>query len=107
MAPAENIVRSGVPDGASARVLAEPGNAYGLYLHHGKLLTDHQPKYVVGTRKQKVTLELDVPPGKYNLRWWNPRQGGEPAAETVTHAGGSLRVTSPEYSEDLALTILK
>jgi hypothetical protein len=106
MAPADNVVRSGVPESASVRVLAEAGKAYGLYLHHGKPLPDYQPKYVVGTRRGKTTLELEAPQGKYEVRWWNPRQSGPPTVETVTHSGGALRITTPEYSEDIALTIL-
>ena len=35
MHPADRTLFSGVPEGATARVLSEPGRAYALYVHGG------------------------------------------------------------------------
>jgi hypothetical protein len=105
MRPDQSLIESGVPDGASARVLAAPGSVYALYLHHGRVLEGHRPNYVVGTRKQRVLVRVNLPAGKYVVEWWNPRQGMMKPPLSFEHAGGAHDLQTPEYSEDLAIVI--
>ncbi|HEV3167463.1 MAG TPA: putative collagen-binding domain-containing protein [Isosphaeraceae bacterium] len=90
MAPDKNIIKGGIPSGASARALAQTGKAYALYIKGGT----------------KADLELDIPAGSYRAEWLNPRTGRIDKAEDVQHPGGRLKLASPEYSEDIALRVV-
>lgn len=105
MRPDADLLAGGLPEGASARVLAHPGKVYALYLHHGKLLAGHQPRYVVFTRRQRVNLKVNLPAGSYRVQWWNPLAGAAPGEQTFDHAGGPRLIETPEYSQDIAAII--
>ena len=102
MKPDETAVMSGHP----VRVLSEPGRQYALYLHHGRVLQDHRPRYVVETRRQTTSFTVHLPPGNYTAEWWNTRTGPLGKSETFSHAGSGRQFTSPQYTEDIALQIL-
>jgi hypothetical protein len=90
MNPDEQVVHGGVPDGATARVLSEPGKWYALYLKGG-----------VGP----ATLTLRVPAGRYQVEWVRPKTGATEGQQNVDHSGGELSLQSPAYTEDLALRL--
>jgi len=89
MAPDDSAIVGGIPDGATARCLSEPGRQYALYLKGGT----------------HADLQLDLPAGRYRVEWLDPRSGQTTSTETVDHAGGPLSLASPDYSEDIALSI--
>lgn len=91
MRPAPEVYRGGLPEGASARVLAEPGKVYALYLRRGA---------------GPARLRLSVPPGRYRGEWVTPATG---AAEplTVEAAGGETVLETPPYQDDLALRLTR
>lgn len=64
--------------------------------------------YVKGGRDARITtLLLDLPEGRYQTMWLNPRTGEvdqQPAAE---HAGGPMQIQTPAYTEDVALKIVR
>ncbi|HTE19706.1 MAG TPA: hypothetical protein VK689_15175, partial [Armatimonadota bacterium] len=79
MRPDNSVVRGGVPAGGTARVLAEPGKVYALYLRGGT----------------GANLELDLPAGRYEAEWVNPLTGAVDQREELRHAGGVARLVSP------------
>jgi hypothetical protein len=89
MAPHDEVVTGGVPEGAVARCLAEPGKQYALYLKGGT----------------QAELALDVPKGRYQAEWLNPRTGKVEDTQTLRHPGGTLTLGSPGYAEDVALSL--
>ncbi len=105
MQPHNEILLGGVPEDASARVLAEPGKAYALYLHHGRVLSGYRPRYAVKTTASRAHIALNVPAGRYRARWWTPRNGRVEAEEEFSHPGGALWLVTPQYSEDIALEL--
>lgn len=105
MKPLEGFVAAGVPDGASARVLAEEGRRYALYLHHGQLRPGYRPQYTVDARRKLVQLELRLPAGRWSVEWVHPRSGKTEAGAQLEHQGGLWRVSSPPYQEDVALVV--
>ena len=105
MRPAGELILGGVPADASARLLAGDDGPYALYLHHGRPLADHLPRYVVRSSAQRATLVLNLPAGAYSLRWWHPRDGRVEGPQTIEHAGGPCYLATPEYREDLALEL--
>ena len=105
MAPRNDLILGGVPPEASARLLAEEGRAYALYLHHGKVLRDYVPRYVVHRGRQQAALALNLSAGAYTARWWHPRTGRVEGPEQLDHPGGPCYLTTPEYQEDVALEL--
>ncbi|MEI7903179.1 MAG: DUF6298 domain-containing protein, partial [bacterium] len=73
----------------SLYALAEPGRQYAIYLHGGK----------------QATLMLSVPEGRYRAEWISTLTGKVDKSEEVTHGGGVLTLSSPEYTDDVALRV--
>ncbi len=100
MAPHNEVVEggtiraplSGVPAMAkvTARVLAEPGKAYAVYLFGGNA----------------ADLLVKLPSGKYLAEWIDTKTGKIAGAERFEHPGGAKNLAAPQYKEDIALRIL-
>jgi hypothetical protein len=91
MAPDDSVIKGGIPPGATAQALAEPGVAYAIYIQGG----------------DQANLTLDIPAGDYQAEWVNPCIGDIEDSQDVNHRGGSLTLESPHYSEDIALRIVR
>ena len=105
MQPDATVIHGGVPEGASARALSEPGKVYAVYLHHGRVDSKAKPRYVVDGQRREATLTLDLPKGSYRVAWLNPKTGVVDRSARLSHPGGEARLRSPEYSEDIALRV--
>jgi hypothetical protein len=103
MAPAGQTIKSIEPKEASARVLAEPGKAYAIYVHHGREVRT-RPRYQVDFASHRAKLTLDLPAGAYRATWVNPKTG-QATREDFRHGGGEKLLSSPDYTEDLALRL--
>ncbi len=86
---------------ASARVLAEPGKVYAIYVHHASFARS----YAVEPGETQVAVTLDLPEGRWEAAWIDTKTGATVKRERFRHAGGERRVVSPEHSEDIALRI--
>lgn len=95
---------SGLPAGALASALAEPGKQYALYLFHATGDGQWGAHFVAtpGTYRDTVTLKA-IPAGLYRLEWVDPLSGGVKASDTVRWRGGDLALTTPAYAIDVAL----
>jgi hypothetical protein len=107
MSPAPAVVKGVSPQTASARVLAEPGRSYAVYVYHAvqKEAGEERGKYIVQGGEQRVSLTLDLPPGSYSLAWVDTKSGKEAGKQKFRHAGGERTIESPAHSEDIALRI--
>jgi hypothetical protein len=105
MPPRAGFFKAGVPENASARALGNVKGDWAIYLHHGRLMEGYRPSYIVGTRKTKAVLEVDLPAGNYEVEWWNTRQQSERQRRKLSHEGGTARIETPEYTEDIAAII--
>lgn len=74
---------------ATARVLAQRGKAYAIYIRGGT----------------SAELLLDLPAGDYTAEWINTRTGKVDKSEKIRSSGQPVRVGSPAYAEDIALRI--
>jgi hypothetical protein len=90
MKPDRSVIRGGIPRDGSAQALVEPGRQYALYLWGGA----------------QANLALEVPKGRYRVEWLNPRTGEIDKTEDVRHESGSVTLSSPRYTEDIALRIV-
>lgn len=91
MAPDNSIIKGGVPGGASARALVQPGKGYAIYIKGGT----------------QADLALDLPAGSYRSEWLNTRTGQPEKPEQFTHGGGTRTLASPAYTEDIALRVVR
>jgi hypothetical protein len=95
----------GVPEGGSARVLAREGKHYLIYLHTGRLLANHRPRYVYRTDRQEGALLVNLPAGRYKVEWWNTRTGKADSTDTFRHEGGRTHLPRAPFTEDTAATV--
>jgi hypothetical protein len=91
MKPDGSAIRGGLQGEQRARVLAEAGKQYAIYVFGGP----------------QVTLALDLPKGEYVAEWLNPVTGKVDRREEITHAGGGLSLASPSYADDIALSVVR
>ena len=98
--PMNGILRSGqvtLPlvggktQNSSVRILGQEGKAYAIYIRGGT----------------SARLELDVPSGNYTVQWLNPRTGQWEKTDNIEATGFPIRITSPNYTEDIAAKILR
>lgn len=87
MRPARELVRHS--PGAETVALAKPGEVYAVYL----------------TGKGGAHLLLDVPAGTYRAEWMRPEDGAALGEARVDHAGGLLRLATPQFDVDAALRL--
>lgn len=97
MAPDRSVITSPLPDGLAAQALAEAGKQYAIYLY--------RPGGPVPGAS--VELSLDMPRGRYRIEWVNPMTGTVEGEELVQHLGGQRTLSSPPFTEDLALSVVK
>ncbi len=86
--PANSILHD-LPKSTTARALIKPGRAYVIYLRGGT----------------QATFTIDLPAARYQLDWLNPKTGRIDKTESLTHPGRRATLTSPPYTQDIALRI--
>lgn len=91
MHPANELIVAKLPEGASARVLAEAGRMYAAYIKSGRA----------------ESLTLDLPAGRYSPEWTHPKTGETERPPAIRHAGGRLELPVPHYDEDIALRLVR
>ena len=91
MRPDNSVVKSGVPEKATARALVEPGRAYAVYVRGGS----------------QADLAVELPAGAYKAEWLDTKTGRIDKREQFAHDGGPRVLSSPKYTEDIALRIVR
>ena len=95
---------SGVPAGAIASAVAEPGKQYALYLFHGRDDGKWGAHFMLSSGAYEDTITMKgVPAGDYVLEWVDPSTGTTKQTEAKTHGGGDLALKTPPYAVDVAL----
>ena len=89
MKPSDSVIVGGLSQGVTAHCLADSGREYGVYVKGGT----------------QVDLVLEIPHGRWQAEWLNPRTGEVDKSTVYTHTGGRLTVASCVYSEDIALAL--
>jgi hypothetical protein len=102
------LIAGGVPAGAFARGISEPGRQYALYIHHSRNAKNNDSLFlcyetVPGSYRED--LELRIAAGKYLVEWVSPATGKVLESLNISHAGGNRRFSTPRYEVDLALRV--
>jgi hypothetical protein len=74
---------------ATARLLAEPGRAYAAYVRGGS----------------HAELVLELSAGAWRAEWVDTKTGKAVKTEDFTHGGGTRKLASPPYTDDIALRV--
>lgn len=77
--------------GVEWQAFSAPGEAYAIYLN--------------GTGAAELTLQLTA--GQYSVEWVSTLDGKVIEMEPLAHRGGTVKLRSPEFAEDIALRIRK
>jgi hypothetical protein len=83
MKPDNSVIQGGLPEKATARVLAAEGIAYAIYIKGGK----------------QANLSLKIPAGRYCAQWINIQTGATEKSETFQHRDGTRPLQSPPMTE--------
>jgi hypothetical protein len=75
-------------------MLDDPGRVYAMYLKGGN-------------DSRTTTILLEAPAGRYQAEWLNPRTGETSLDAVADHPGGVMKIQTPEFSEDLALKLVR
>jgi hypothetical protein len=89
MRPDDSVVKGGLPPKGRARVLAETGRQYALYLFGGP----------------EARLELALPKGNYAAEWLDPVSGKMLKSDRVEATGATTVLPSPRFTTDVALRL--
>jgi hypothetical protein len=89
MKPDNSVIRTGLPANGRAWALVEPGRAYAVCL--------------VGRGTAELSVEL--PAGAFRAEWINTLDGSVAKKERFRHDGGIRRLQSPNFDQDIALSI--
>lgn len=108
--PSSGVIRSGLPAGGQAQVLAKPGETYAIYISHERPRVAKGVAAIfalidVDSRSQQVSLRLNVPNGRYAARWIDTKTGEAVATARFSGGAGAKVPLSPSYSEDIALLV--
>ncbi len=79
---------------SEAYMLDDPGRIYAIYLKGAK-------------NARITTIMLDAPAGQYQTGWFDPQTGDLASDPIVEHEGGPLRIQTPEYTEDIAIKLIR
>jgi hypothetical protein len=99
MRPDNSAVKAELPTGVTARALVNPGKEYLIYLRSG--LGDKKPDRKTKFQDGELQLRLDLAPGHYAARWFDPKTG----AIVSKLETGPAQLGVPGFSEDIALML--
>jgi hypothetical protein len=106
-----SFIVAGVPTGAFASAISEPGKQYAFYIHHSSYQDppshadaagSYRHSYVVTAGSYREAFTLDFPAGPYAAEWIDPSTGSVMRTEEFVHKGGHRTLTAPGYSIDIA-----
>ncbi len=91
MSPNNGVVVGGVPSGATARALVEPGRQYAVWVRGGS----------------QANLVITMPSGTYRADWVDTASGTVTKSESFAHGGGNRTISSPQYGSGHAALRVK
>ncbi|TWT81195.1 hypothetical protein CA13_26430 [Planctomycetes bacterium CA13] len=105
MSPSASVVASVEPE-LSVEALGNPGEAYAFYLH---VPLPSKPQDLSRLLRDNIeaNITVDLPSGAYRAEWVDTKTGKVAKQQSIVHEGGKRTLTSPRFSNDVALRILK
>jgi hypothetical protein len=108
-----DLLVTAVPE-AIARVLAEAGKQYAIYIHHSKPAQavpkrdQFISKYEANNGSFRDTISISLPAGTYTVHWFNPAAGTWAGKASIhIREKTNYRFFTGLYTTDIALSILR
>jgi hypothetical protein len=103
--PEKDALRCSFPPGASARVLAKPGEQYAVYVRTSTAKRPDAPAPKTHFADGDLALGLSLPAGEFAAEWWDTKQGTVLKRETWKHPGNERNLVVPAFEQDIALAV--
>lgn len=97
-------IANGIQPGASMQAMANPGQQYVAYFHHGQKGGFHYYN-PIDDSDHTMQLVVTLPAGTWRAAWTRPADLMELHAEVFTHAGGEYALAPVNYQENIALRV--
>lgn len=105
MAPYNELVKGQFEQGTTARLLANPGKHYLLYIRTGLFQKKDGPRLKTEYGPNAISARINLSPGEYEYEWLDPRGCEAVHAGDLRHGGGEHEFVAPAFKEDAALVI--
>ena len=105
MRPDNGLAKAKLPAGATLRVLAKPGKDYLLYLRLGVGQTKDSAQSKNKCENGELSLELDLPPGKFRAEWLDTKAECPMERTRFPHERGAHLFPVPAFQDDIALLV--
>ncbi len=105
MHPDNETVKAELPEGATVRTLASPGNEYLVYIRSA--LGGNKPERKARFAEGEIKLHVNLPPGQFTTEWLDPNTSAAVKRDSVTVQGGAVDIPLPAFTEDLVLVLRK
>lgn len=105
MAPYNELVKAQLPQGTTARLLANPGKEYLLYVRSGMGQKKDGPELKTAFSPTDISVRINLAPGEYEYQWLHPTSCEIIHAAETHHGGGDYEFATPAFKEDTALVI--
>ena len=107
MRPDAVKVQAELPQGATLRALAKPGEQYLIYVRTGIGQKKGGPELKKSFGNGELSVDLNLPAGEYVAEWLDTKACTVAHQARFTHVQGKRMITAPAFAEDIALVIRK
>jgi hypothetical protein len=76
-----------------------------IYKHHGELMKDTRPGWVVHTGEQQSRIEVPLSRGDWVVRYWDPKSGKMMREDLISLHGNLAGFNTPRYREDIVIEV--
>ncbi len=105
MEPATNVVSGGLPADITPRVLRSPGQDYVIYLRRTPQAAGEQGTSKASPASGQLTLEVALPAGEFNARWFDTREGLTLISAHFVKGEEAYKLLVPSFPEDIVVAI--
>jgi len=101
MKPSNELIKNKLKGMTTARVLANEGNQYLVYLNNAIGISPSE-----GSKTEVFNILIELSKGNYTGTWIDPISGLR-SSFPLNHSGGEMELITPTFIEDMALLIRK
>jgi len=105
MKPDDSVISSISPK-LTGSALVQPGEAYAIYLH---VPLPNKPQRLQEHLQENISAQvsLKLPSGEFEAEWVDTKTGAVKKSQKIDHTGGNCQLHSPEFTNDIALRIVR
>jgi hypothetical protein len=105
--PRTDLVKGGLPSGATARALVLPDEDYLVYVRTPAEKTEQGECRHHRFAEDELVLEVTLPAGQFEAEWFDTHKGSTKPLGRFHHPGGGRQFHASAFEDDLALAIRK